>query len=46
MRNSKLNHFNNYIHKNKLNFIKTWEGITEVINISINKKTEITSFQI
>ena len=43
MRNSKLNHFNNYFHENKLNLFKTWEGIREIIKISENRKTDIKS---
>ena len=46
MQNSKSNHFNNYFHENKLNLFKTWEGIREIINISTNRKTDITSIQI
>ena len=45
-RNSKSNQFNNYFHKIKLNLFKTWEGIREIINISKNRKTDITSIQI
>ena len=46
MQNRKSNHFNNYSHENKLNLFKTWEGIREIINISKNRKTDITSIQI
>ena len=46
MQNSKSNHFNNYFHENKLNLFKTWEGIREIINISTNRKTDITSIHI
>ena len=46
MRNSKSSHFNNYFHEDKLNLFKTWEGIGEIINISKNRKTDITSIQI
>ena len=45
-RNSKSNQFKNYFHKIKLNLFKTWEGIREIINISKNRKTDITSIQI
>ena len=31
-RTSKANHYNNYINKNKLNLLKTWSGICEIIN--------------
>ena len=46
MRNSKSNHFNNYFHENKLNLFKTQEVIREMINISKNRKTDVTSTQI
>ena len=46
MRNSKSNHFNNYFHENKLNLFKTLEVIREMINISKNRKTDVTSIQI
>ena len=43
MRNSKSNHFNNYFHENILNLFKTWESISEIINMSEKGKTDITS---
>ena len=43
MRNSKLNHFNNFFHEN---LFKTREGIREIVNISKKGKTDITSIYI
>ena len=43
MRNSTLNHFNNYFHKNKLNLFKIGEGTKEIVKISKKGKTDITS---
>ena len=31
-RTSKVNHYNNYIKENKLNLLKRWSGIYEIIN--------------
>ena len=46
MQNSKLNIFNNYFHKNKLNLFKIWEGIRVIINIFKKGKADLTSTQI
>lgn len=46
MRNSKLKHFRNYFHENKLNLLKTWEVIRKFTNISKKGKADITSIQI
>ena len=43
---SKANHFNKYFHDNKLNIFKTWEGITEIINISKKGSNNINCIQI
>ena len=40
-RYSKANHFNNFFHQNKLNLLKIWEGIKEIINISKKRTTDI-----
>ena len=44
-RNSNTNHFNNFFCENKLNLFKTWEVIGEIINISKQGTTDITSIQ-
>ena len=44
-RNSNANHFNNFFCENKLNLFKTWEVIGEIINISKQGTTDITSIQ-
>ena len=43
MRNSKLNHFNNFFHEN---LFKTKEGIREKVIISKKGKADITSIHI
>ena len=44
--NSKASHFNNFFRENKLNLFKTWEGIKEIIIVSKERATDITSIQI
>ena len=36
-RTSKANHYNNFFKENKLNFLKPWNGIREIINIRQRK---------
>ena len=45
-RNSNANHFNNFFREYKINLFKTWEGVRQIINISKNWITDITSLQI
>ena len=45
-RKSKANHFNKYFQDKKLNIFKIWEGITEIINISIKGLNNINFIHI
>ena len=44
-RTSKSNHYNNFIKENKLNILKTWNGINEIINIRPKETNYVTSLQ-
>ena len=39
----KFNHYNNYFQENRLNLLKTWEGIKDIINITKKSKNNISS---
>ena len=45
-RTTKFNHYNKYLQENRLNLFKTWEGITDLINISKKSKNNINSIQV
>ena len=42
-RDWKFNHYNNYFQENRLNLLKTWEGIKDIINITKKSKNNINS---
>ena len=43
---SKFNHYNNYFHENRLNLLKTWHGIRDIIKITKKSKNTISSIQV
>ena len=45
-RTSKANHYNNFFKENKLNLLKTWDGIREIINIKKSETNYITSLKL
>ena len=45
-RTSKANHYNNFFKENKLNLLKTWDGIREIINIKKKKTNYVTSLKL
>ena len=44
-RTSKANHYNNFFKENKLNFLKLWNEIREIINIRPMETNYATSLQ-
>ena len=44
-RTSKANYYNNFFKENKLNLLKTWYEICEIINIRPNETNYVTSLQ-
>ena len=46
MNQSKAKHFHNFFSENNLNFLKTWQGICENININNTKSKEINCIQV
>ena len=45
-RTSKANHYNNFFKENKLNLLKTWDGIREIINIKKEETNYVTSLKL
>ena len=45
-RTSKANHYNNFFKENKLNLLKTWDGIHEIINIKKKETNYVTSLKL
>ena len=45
-RTSKANHYNNFFKENKLNLLKTWHGIREIINIKKKETNYATSLKL
>ena len=45
-RKSKANYFNNFYQENKLNILKTWEGIRKIINITTKGSNKINCIQV
>ena len=45
-RTSKANRYNNFFKENKLNLLKTWDGISEIINIKKKETNYVTSLKL